>query len=136
MLIVAPPAPLVSTDKPARYFAAGASLAARSVRYPRAADMILADQLTAERIVMLFSTSASKKWREDAAMIVLCGSIAGFGASPQTWRPEPSASLARGLIADAFAKVSDAATQFVHQNWFEIEALAAGAVAHRRPKGR
>jgi hypothetical protein len=44
---------------------------------------ILADRLTAERIVMLFSSSASKKWREDAAMIMLCGSMAEYSASPQ-----------------------------------------------------
>src|SRR6516225_4438548 len=77
MLTVTPSISLVSTDTLARYFAAGASLAARSIRYPRAAGMILADQLTAERIVRLFSSSASTKWRQDAAMIVLCGSMAG-----------------------------------------------------------
>ena len=129
MLTVTPSAHLVSTDTLARYFTAGASLVARSIRYPRVADMILADRLTAERIVMLFSSSASKKWREDAAMIVLCGSMAEHSASPQTWRSEPSASLSRGLTGDAFAELSDAATRFVHQHWFEIEALAAGAVA-------
>jgi len=129
MLTGTPPMHLVSTDTLARYFAAGASLAARSIRYPHAADMILADQLTAERIVMLFSSSASKKWREDAAMIVLCGSMAEYNASPQVSRLEPSASLSRGLTGDALAELSDAATRFVHQNWFEIEALAARAVA-------
>jgi hypothetical protein len=86
---------LVSTDTLARFFAAGASLAARSIGYPRAADLILAEQLTAEWIVRLFSSSASKKWRQDAALIVLCGSISEYRASPQTWRREPSASLAR-----------------------------------------
>jgi hypothetical protein len=129
MLTVAPPIRLVWTDRLAQYFAAGASLAARSIRYHRVADMILADRLTAERIVMLFSSSASKKWREDAAMIVLCGSMAEYSASPQAWRPEPSASLSRGLTGDAFVELSDAATRFVRQNWFEIEALAAGAAA-------
>src|SRR6516164_426102 len=125
MLTVTPSFRLVSTDTLARYFAAGASLAARSIRYHRAADMILADQLTSERIVMLFSSSASTRWRQDAAMIVLCGSIAEYTASPQVSRPEPSASLSRALTGDAFAELSDAATRFVHQNWFEIEALAA-----------
>ena len=129
MLTVTPSAHLVSTDTLARYFASGASLAARSIRYHRAADMILADQLTAERIVRLFSSSASTKWRQDAAMIVLCGSMAEYSASPQAWRPEPSASLSRGLTGNAFVEVSDAAMRFVHQNWFEIEALAARAVA-------
>ena len=129
MLTVTPSISLVSTDTLARYFAAGASLAARSIRYHRAADMILADQLTAERIVRLFSSSASTKWRQDAAMIVLCGSISEYHASPQIWRPEPLASLARGLTGDAFAELSDAATRFVRQQWVEIGLLAAGAVA-------
>ena len=129
MLSVAPPTPLVSTETLARFFAAGAALAARSIGYPRAADLILTDQLTAERIVTLFSSSASRQWRQDAAMIVLCGSIAEYCTSPQTWRPEPSASLARGLTGDAFAELSEAATRFVRQRWLEIGALAAGAVA-------
>ena len=129
MLTAAPPTRLVSTDTLARYFAAGASLAARSIGYARAADLILADQLTAERIIRLFSSSASKKWRQDAAMIVLCGSISEYHASPQIWRPEPLASLARGLTGDAFAELSDAATRFVRQQWVEIGLLAAGAVA-------
>jgi hypothetical protein len=72
--------------------------------------------LRAERIVMLSSSSASKKWREDVAMIVLCGSMAEYSASPQTWRSEPSASLSRRLTGDAFAELSDAATRFVHQH--------------------
>jgi hypothetical protein len=123
---------LVSTDTLARYFAAGASLAARSIGYARAADLILADRLTAERIVRIFSSSASKKWRQDAAMIVLCGSIAEYRVSPQTWRHEPSATRYRGLTGDAFALCSDAAKGFVRQHWMEIEALATRAGATQR----
>jgi hypothetical protein len=128
MLTITPPTHLVSTDTLARFFAAGASLAARSIGYLRAADLILADRLAAERIVRLFSSSASKNWRQDAAMIVLCGSIAEYRASPQTWRPEPSATLSRGLTGDAFADCSNAAKSFVRRHWMEIEGLATRTV--------
>ncbi|HEV3242361.1 MAG TPA: hypothetical protein VGY14_03800, partial [Methyloceanibacter sp.] len=104
-----------------RFFAAGASLATRSIGYARSPDLIFADEFTAERIVRLFSSSASKRWREDCALIVLAGSVAEYHASPQTWRPEPSATLARGLVGSDFAHVSDVAARFVANHWFEIE---------------
>jgi len=62
-------------------------------------------------------------------MIVLCGSIAEYRASPQTWRHEPSATLYQGLTGDAFDHCSDAAERFVREHWVEIEALAARAGA-------
>jgi hypothetical protein len=118
---------LIAISMLSQFFCAGGSLAARSIGYARAADLILADGLTAERIVRLFSSSASKSWREDAAMIVLCGSISRYRASPQSWNPEPEATFARGLIGDAFGDVGDAATRFVRANWSAIERLAHGA---------
>jgi hypothetical protein len=118
---------LIAISMLSRFFCVGASLATRSIGYARAADLILADGLTAERIVRLFSSSASKSWREDAAMIVLCGSISRYRAAPQSWSPELEATLARGLIGDAFDDFSDAATRFVSGNWSAIERLALGA---------
>jgi hypothetical protein len=123
------PPRLIDVAMLSRFFAAAASLSARSIGYARSADLILADELTAERIVRLFSSSASKRWREDCSLIVLVGSIAEYHASPQTWRPEPSATLARGLVGSDFAHVSDVAARFVANHWFEIEALAVGAAA-------
>jgi hypothetical protein len=121
------PRRLIAISTLSHFFCVGSSLAARSIGYARAADLIVADGLTAERIDRLFSSSASKSWREDAAMIVLCGSISRYRAAPQSWSPEPEATFARGLIGDAFGDVSDAATRFVSGNWSAIEWLALAA---------
>jgi hypothetical protein len=63
------PPRLIDVAMLSRFFAAAASLSARSIGYARSADLILADELTAERIVRLFSSSASKRWREDCSLI-------------------------------------------------------------------
>lgn len=104
---------------------AGATVAARSLGYSQAADLIATEQLSPERIVRLFSASASKMAKRDSAFVVLVGSIARYGAGSDGWSPEPETSLALSLIGSAnFARATDEAAHFVAERWPEIGALA------------
>jgi hypothetical protein len=112
---------------------AAAAVAARSLGYSQAAELIATDKLSPERIVRLFSASASKSAKRDAAFVVLAGGIARYGDNPQNWSSEPETSLAHALIRAEFARTADEAAHFVADHWVEIERLAiacgAGAAA-------
>ena len=112
-----------------RFFSAGAATAARVLRYPRFAGLIVDDDLSAERIVRLFRSSASKKAKRDAAIIIFAGSVAQHRANREAWSAEPVASLVRGLIGDEFNHASNAATKLVKDHWPQIKELARGAEA-------
>ena len=129
MLTFTAPARLVSTDALALHFAAGASVAAKWLRYEHVSRLILDDMLGPERVVRLFSRSASKTWKRDAALVVLAGSVARYRAHRDSWTPEPAASLARGLVEDDFALVNNTATRLAREHWSEITELARGAIA-------
>ena len=59
-------------------FLAGASVAAQSLGYCGLADIIVEEQLGAERIAFLFDLSASKTRDTDLAVILTAGSIASY----------------------------------------------------------
>jgi len=109
-----------------RFFRSGAAVAARVLKYPRVASLIVEDDLSAERVVRLFRLSASKKAKRDAAIIIFAGSVAWYRANREAWSAEPVASLVRGLIGDEFNHASNAASHLVRDNWPEIEELAGG----------
>jgi hypothetical protein len=117
---------LVSTDALARHFAAGASVAAKWLKYEHVSQLILDDMLGPERVLRLFSSSASKTWKRDAALVLLSGSAARYRAHRESWTPEPAARLARDLVGDAFGfgAVSNAATRLVRESWARITELA------------
>jgi len=112
-----------------RFFRSGAAVAARVLKYPRVASLIVDDDLSAERVVRLFRLSASKKAKRDAAIIIFAGSVAWYRGKRGAWSAEPVASLVRGLIGDEFNHASNAATRLVREHWSEIEQLANGAEA-------
>jgi hypothetical protein len=120
---------------PCRHTTAAAVVAAREVGYVRAAELIQEERLSPERIVRLFSASASKTANRDAAFVVLAGSIALYGVGPQGWSPEPETSLALKLLGRAaFDRVADDAAHFVAQRWPEINALASSSTEGPTPE--
>jgi len=108
---------------------AGASLAARKLKYPSLAAAIFEERLEPQAIARLFKLSAGKTARADCALVILSGSVSKYRAHRETWSPEPEASLANELVGPDFARVSDAAAKFVAKRWDEISALAHGAEA-------
>jgi hypothetical protein len=112
-----------------RTFSAGASVAAKSLRYIRLSETIMEEQLGPERIARVFQLSACKTARTDCAFVILCGSVSKYRAHRETWSPEPEATIARTLVGGDFALISEQATNFVAKHWREIEALAVGAEA-------
>jgi hypothetical protein len=128
-MLLAPERHLVSIDTLAKHFAAGAAIAAKSLKYVSLAQTILDEQLGPKRIAAVFRLSACKTARADCAFILLAGSVSKYKSSPQHWGPEPEAGLCRALVGHDFRRVSDEATKFVAKRWREIEALAHGAVA-------
>jgi hypothetical protein len=121
---------IISTMPAADNFSvAGAARAAREIGYTKVADLIVDERLSPERIVRLFSASASKTAKGDAAFVVLVGSIARYCAGSQGWSPEPETSLALELGGRSdFARATDEAARFV-DHWPEIEAMAEARAA-------
>jgi hypothetical protein len=119
---------LIGVSTLSRFFAAGASVAAKSLKYASLGQAILEEELGPQRIATVFRLSACKTARADCAFILLAGSISKYKSSPQHWGPEPEAQLCRALIGHDFPRVSDEATRFIKARWSEIEALS-GRVA-------
>jgi hypothetical protein len=103
---------------------AASVLGARETGYWYTADLIFDRALSAERIWALFRSSDSKTARRDAAFIILCGSIARYRASTKGWNGEFEANLARSLVGNDFARVSDESATFVSHCWSQIIAMA------------
>jgi hypothetical protein len=110
-------------------FAAGASLAARSLGYRGLADLIAGDHLGPEQIARLFANSASKNGAQDLTISITAGSIARYRASPNGWTGEIERQLAQramtrqGAALD-FERLSGRAAALVKKSWAEIERLA------------
>ena len=114
-----------------RTFSAGASIAARSLKYVRLAETIMEEQLGPERIATVFRLSACKTARTDCAFILLAGSVSKYKSTPHLWSAKPEATIARTLVGGDFALIRDQAAEFVAKHWREVETLAAGAEAAR-----
>lgn len=112
-----------------RFTLAASILGAREIGYWTTSDLIFDQALSPERICALFRSSLSKTTRRDVAFIILCGSIARYRATRKGWSGEAEAALARSLVGDDCARVSDVAARFVSRCWPQIEALAIGAGA-------
>jgi hypothetical protein len=112
-----------------RFTLAASVLGARKIGYWATSDLIFDQALSPERVFTLFRSSFSKTTRRDVAFIILCGSIARYRAAAKGWSGESEAALARSLVGDDFARVSDVAERFVLRCWPQIEALAIGAEA-------
>jgi hypothetical protein len=126
-------------------FLAGASVAAQSLGYCGLADIIVEEQLGAERIAFLFDLSASKTRDTDLAVILTAGSIASHNVQPRGWSGGVEEALAReALRRDAamrdrlsrygslppllsFEELAKRATALVQKRWPEIAQLAASA---------
>jgi hypothetical protein len=111
-------------------FAAGASIAARSLGYTSVAVLILDMRLGLEQIARLFALSASKTRAPDLALVLSAGAIARFKISPNGWtgaierRLAQEASTAHGGNLD-FERIRARAAALVKKRWAEIEQLAA-----------
>ena len=128
MLTLLAPAPsLISVGLLSRFFSAGAAIAARELRYVHAAELIIAEALSPQRVASMFRLSACKTAKVDAAFVLLCGSISRCRAAPDVWSAEPENSLCCPLVGNDFTLISDRAARFVKQRWSEIEAMAVGA---------
>jgi hypothetical protein len=124
----APPRP-IAVSMLSRTFSAGASIAARSLKYVRLAETIVEEQLGPERIAAVFRLSACKTAKADCTFVLLAGSIARYKSAPHLWSAEPEAAICRALVGNDFDRASNVATRFVRENWEEIERLAIGAEA-------
>jgi len=122
---------LVDGDRHAQnnFTNAGCAVAARSLGYARAVEMIVDEQMTPERIARLFASSASKNAGRDVALIVLAGSVARYKAQPQDWSAEIERSLANKVAGPDFRAISEAAAKLVAKHWTEIERGANDAGA-------
>jgi hypothetical protein len=128
MLTLLAPAPsLISVGMLPRFFSAGAAIAARELRYVHAAELIISEVLSPQRVASMFKLSACKTAKVDAAFVLLCGSISRRRAAPNVWSGEPESSLCCPLVGNDFAPISDRAARFVKQRWSEIEGMAVGA---------
>jgi hypothetical protein len=106
-------------------FCAGASLAAKSLRYERVAELILADGLDAYGVVRLFALSASKSSSADAALILLAGSVARYRHDPSAWSGEPERSMAEELLGKdraRFQRLAARASTLIVKNWEQMAA--------------
>ena len=65
-----PPRRLIGVSTLSRFFSAGASLAARSLKYVRLSEAILDEQLGPERIAAIFKLSACKTAKADCAFVL------------------------------------------------------------------
>ena len=120
---------LISLGMFSRTFSAGASVAAKSLRYIRLSETIMEEQLGPERIATVFRLSACKTAKADCAFLLLAGSVSKYKSAPHLWSAEPEATICRALVGNDFALVSDQAAKFVAKWWSEIEELAGGAAA-------
>ena len=125
---VAPPR-LISISALNRFFSAGASMSAKSLRYVRLSEAIQEEQLGPERIAAVFKLSACKTAKADCAFVLLAGSISRYRGSPANWSGEPECVLCRTLVGGDFPLVNDQATKFVAKHWRAISSLAHGAEA-------
>jgi hypothetical protein len=123
------PPRLISVAALCRFFSAGGSLAARSLKYVRLAETIMEEQLGPERIATVFRLSACKSARADCAFVLLSGSISKYRAAPGGWSAQPESSLCRSLVGNDFDLVSKEAATFIAKHWLRIEALAGSAEA-------
>ena len=112
-----------------RFFSAGASLAARSLKYVRLSEAILDEQLGPQRIAAVFKLSACKTAKADCAFVLLAGSVAKYRSAPSAWSAEPEAAICRALVGDDFRRVSDEAAKFVRENGLSIVELVGGDAA-------
>jgi hypothetical protein len=128
VLDLAAPPQLVSINALAKHFSAGASLAARSLKYVRLSEAIH-EQLGPERVAAVFRLSACKTAKADCAFVLLAGSNSRYRGSPANWSGEPERALCRTLVGGDFALVNDQATKFVAKHWLAISSLAHGAEA-------
>ena len=110
-------------------FSAGASLAARSLKYVRLSEAILDEQLGPERIAAVFKLSACKTAKADCAFVLLAGSVAKYRSAPSAWSAKPEAAICRALVGDDFRRVSDEAAKFVRENGLRIVELVGGDAA-------
>jgi hypothetical protein len=108
---------------------AASVLGAREIGYWTTSDLIFDQELSPERICALFRSSDSQTTRRDVAFIILCGSIARHRAYRKDCSGEPEATLARSLVGDDFARVTDASAQFVSKCWSQIVAMAGTPIA-------
>jgi hypothetical protein len=124
-----PPRRLIGVSTLSRFFSAGASLAARSLKYVRLSEVILDEQLGPERIAAVFKLSACKTAKADCAFVLLAGSVAKYRSAPSAWSAEPEAAICRALVGDDFRRVSDEAAKFVRENGLRIVELVGGDAA-------
>jgi hypothetical protein len=64
---------------------AASAAAARALGYAGLADLIEIEQLSPQRILMLFRLSMSETASHDAVVALFAGSIARYRAAPQEW---------------------------------------------------
>ena len=128
-LNLAAPPRLISISALNRFFSAGASISAKSLRYVRLSEAIQDEQLGPERIAAVFKLSACKTAKADCAFVLLSGSISRYRGSPANWSGEPERALCRTLVGGDFALVNDQATKFVAKHWLAISSPAHGAEA-------
>jgi hypothetical protein len=114
-----------------RFTLAASVLCAREIGYWTTSDLIFDQALSPERICALFRSSISRTTRRDVAFIILCGSIARYRAATKGWSGESEDALARSLVGDDFARLSDVSASFVSRCWPQIEALVRGACNFR-----
>jgi hypothetical protein len=108
---------------------AASVLGARELGYWTTSDLIFDQGLSPEHICALFRSSLSITTRRRVAFIILCGSIARYRATKKGWSGEPEAALARCLVGNDFARISNVSARFVTRCWPQIEALAIGTEA-------
>jgi hypothetical protein len=125
-------------------FLAGASVAAQSLGYCGLADIIVEEQLGAERIAFLFDLGASKTRDTDLAVILTAGSIASYNVQPRGWSGGVEEALAREALRRdgttrerlahrgnwvspplSFEELTKRAAALVQKRWPEIAQLAA-----------
>jgi hypothetical protein len=123
------PRRLIGVSTTSCIFPAGASVAAKSLKYVCLAETILEEQLGPERIATVFRLSACKTARADCAFILLAGSVSKYKSSLRLWSAEPEATICRALSGNDFALISDQAAKFVAKHWPVIQELAHGAAA-------
>jgi hypothetical protein len=87
------PPRLIAVSMLCRTFSAGASIAARSLKYVLLAETIMEEELGPERIATMCRLSACKAARPDCAFILLAGSVSKYKSVPQLWSAEPEATI-------------------------------------------
>jgi hypothetical protein len=118
----------------ANFFAAGAAIACRVLKYEHAAQLIVDRGLEAHEIRRLLASSASKTWKRDVSLIIVAASVARWKAAPDKWSGDIEAVIARELVGSDFMSVSDAAARLGKARWSEIEALAGAEAGREGPQ--